>query len=145
VKVALAWDYALCQWVSDSPESSVPGVVGCTATDNIGKTDCYVDWIVDQAKTAYSAAPLCVELDITIYPDSGCTKDESYYKDLDVVSTSGNNALYDTFIDAAPFNDTLMPSAIKHILAGSDVGTNIGYAYTKTLCNPNRGGATWVS
>jgi hypothetical protein len=144
VKVALAWDYALCQWVSDSwvPPAGACVAAAAAAGDDIRKTNCYVEWIVDQANAEYNAAPLCVELDVTIYPDSGCTKDESYYKDLDVVSTSGNNALYDTFIDAAPFEGA--PS-IKHILAGSDVGTNIGYAYTKTLCNPNRGGATWVS
>lgn len=140
MKVALAWDYALCQWVSSNPDS-VPDFCDPGA-DAIGKTTCYVESIVAQANAAYNAAPLCVELIATIYPDT-CEEATSYYKDpLDVVSTSGTNALYNTFIGAVPLDGT---ESIKHIVAGSNVGTNIGYAYTKTLCNPNRGGATWVS
>lgn len=154
-KVALAWDYALCQWVNEdegwSPDGNDTASTICldAAGDyDIEITNCYAKSILAQANVAFNAVDLCVDLRATIYPDSGCSKTTSYYEDIDVTQTAGSDGLWNKFIDAGAFGaEGASKDAVKHILAGSDVGNNIGYAYYNTLChpNPNLGGATWVS
>lgn len=149
IKVALAWDWALCKYLTEDNTSAPNSECGL---DNFGmltaeeKTSCWVEYYVTKANEKFNAAPLCVNLDILMIPDFSCEQSGSIYETVDVTDTGcTSNSLYSTFLGVINDMNNVSDNYLRHILAGSDVGTNIGCAKYNALCNPNLGAASFVT
>lgn len=137
LQVAAFWDWALCDYVKT--QNNIP----CSGASDIERTTCYVEDLIATANMAFNAPPLCVDLEVQIIPDISCSQSGSYYESIDVTNT-GSSGFVVNFQAATGILGSLQDDQVRHMLAGSEVGTNIGYAFYSAVCRPNRTGASWV-
>lgn len=102
-----------------------------------------MEGLIATANMAFNAPPLCVDLQVQIIPDISCSQSGSYYEFLDVTNT-GSSGFVVNFQAATGILDNLQDDQVRHMFAGSEVGTNIGYALYSAVCLPNHTGASWV-